>query len=74
MELRKVYELKKGILIKTVENEILEFDEIRGDKAVFYNDFGIEVEYPDYLDIDEIGEIIDSDSLKNPDTHSPTLF
>nr|WP_024786982.1 MULTISPECIES: hypothetical protein [unclassified Lebetimonas] len=72
--MRKVYELKKGILIKTVENEILEFDEIRGDKAVFYNDFGIEVEYPDYLDIDEIGEIIDSDSLKNPDTHSPTLF
>ncbi|WP_035003039.1 hypothetical protein [Lebetimonas sp. JH292] len=74
MELRKVYELKKGMLIKTAENEILEFDEIRGDKAVFYNDFGIEIEYPDYLDIDEIGEIIDSDSLKNPDTHSPTLF
>jgi hypothetical protein len=74
MELRKVYELKKGMLIKTVENEILEFDEIRGDKAVFYNDFGIEIEYPDYLDIDEIGKIIDSDTLKNPDTHSPTLF
>nr|WP_024789213.1 hypothetical protein [Lebetimonas sp. JH292] len=72
--MRKVYELKKGMLIKTAENEILEFDEIRGDKAVFYNDFGIEIEYPDYLDIDEIGEIIDSDSLKNPDTHSPTLF
>jgi hypothetical protein len=74
MALRKVYELKKGMLIKTIENEILEFDEIRGDKAVFYNDFGIEVEYPDYLDIDEIGEIIDSDNLKNPDTSSPTLF
>jgi len=73
MELRKVYELKKGTLIKTKEGDILEFEEIRGDKAIFYNDWGIEIEYPDFLDIDEIGEIVSSIGIKE-ECNYPTLF
>jgi len=71
--LRKVYELKKGTLLKTKYGDILEFEEIRGDKAIFYNDWGIEIEYPDYLDIDEIGEIVTSVTVKE-NCNYPTLF
>jgi len=70
--LRKVYELKKGMKL-VVDGEILEFEEIRGDKAIFYNDWGIEFEYPDYLDIDEIGEIFD-ESKQDIDSLTPSLF
>jgi len=73
MELRKVYELKKGTLLKLENGDIIEFEEIRGDKAIFYNEWGIEIEYPDYLDIDEIGEIIKKTSLYEEDS-APTLF
>jgi len=73
MELRKVYELKKGTLLKLENGDIIEFEEIRGDKAIFYNEWGIEIEYPDYLDIDEIGEIIKKTSLYEENS-TPTLF
>jgi len=70
--LRKVYELKKGM--KLISNgEILEFEEIRGDKAIFYNEWGIEFEFPDYFDIDEIGEIYDETNT-HLDTNTPSLF
>ena len=71
--MRKVYELKKGTLLKLENGDIIEFEEIRGDKAIFYNEWGIEIEYPDYLDIDEIGEIIKKTSLYEEDS-APTLF
>ena len=70
--MRKVYELKKGMQL-LVDDEILEFEEIRGDKAIFYNSFGIEVEYPDYLDIDEIGILVDK-KINYEDELTPSLF
>lgn len=70
--LRKVYELKKGMKIIS-DGDILEFDEIRGDKAIFYNEWGIEFEFPDYYDIDEIGEIYDESNLQR-DSKTPSLF
>jgi hypothetical protein len=73
MELRKVYELTKGTLIKLENGEMIEFDTIIGDKAIFYNEWGEEIEYPDYIDIDEIGEIINLNS-KSYEYSSPTLF
>jgi hypothetical protein len=72
MELRKVYELTKGTLIKLANGEIIEFEEIIGDTALFHNEWGEEIKYPDFLDIDEIGEIINSTKISY-DT-SPTLF
>jgi len=68
----KVYELKKGDKILS-GNEILEFEEIRGEKAIFYTSFGIEIEYPDFLDVDEIGELIDKKLSKKEDL-TPSLF
>jgi hypothetical protein len=47
MELRKVYELIKGSLIKVEYGESIKFESIRGDKAIFYNEWGEEIEYPD---------------------------
>jgi hypothetical protein len=73
VKLRKVYELKKGMQI-LVDDEILEFEEIRGDKAIFYNSWGIEIEYPDYLDIDEIGVLVTSDTFTKPGLSTPSLF
>ena len=70
--MKKVYELKKGMQL-LVNDEILEFEEIRGDKAIFYNSFGIEVEYPDYLDIDEIGTLVD-EKTNYKDKLTPSLF
>ncbi len=70
--MRKVYELKKGMKIIS-DGEILEFEEIRGDKAIFYNDWGIEFEFPDYLDIDEIGVIYD-ETNRSEDSLTPSLF
>ena len=69
----KVYELKKGMQL-LVDDEILDFEEIRGDKAIFYNSFGIEVEYPDYLDIDEIGILLDKKVNYKKDELTPSLF
>jgi hypothetical protein len=67
----KVYELKKGDKI-IVDNEILEFEEIRGDEAIFYNEWGIEIKYPDYYDVEEIG------TFNNIEEHKeilpPSLF
>jgi len=74
VKLRKVYELKKGMQILVDEDEILEFEEIRGDKAIFYNTWGIEVEYPDYLDIDEIGILLTGDMKIPQDRLTPSLF
>jgi hypothetical protein len=74
MELRKVYELIKGSLIKVENGEIIKFESIRGDKAIFYNEWGEEIEYPDYLDIDEIGELINSKYSNSYNYSSPTLF
>jgi len=71
--LRKVYELKKGMQI-LVDDEILEFEEIRGDKAIFYNSWGIEIEYPDYLDIDEIGILLTGDMKIPEDRRTASLF
>ncbi len=71
--MRKVYELKKGMQI-LVDNEILEFEEIRGDKAIFYNSWGIEIEYPDYLDIDEIGILLTGDMKIPEDRLTASLF
>jgi len=71
--LRKVYELKKGMQI-LVDDEILEFEEIRGDKAIFYNSWGIEIEYPDYLDIDEIGILLTGDMKIPEDRLTASLF
>ena len=71
--MRKVYELKKGMQI-LVDDEILEFEEIRGDKAIFYNSWGIEIEYPDYLDIDEIGILLTGDMKIPEDRLTASLF
>ena len=67
----KVYELKKGDLIIT-EGEILEFIEIRGEKAVFYNERGEEIEYPDFFYVEEIGEL--KSHSNHQDTLTPSLF
>ena len=56
------------------EDEILEFEEIRGDKAIFYNAWGIEVEYPDYLDIDEIGILLTGDMRIPENRLTASLF
>ena len=72
--MRKAYELKKGMQI-LVDDEILEFEEIRGDKAIFYNSWGIELEHPDYLDIDEIGILITNSNINTiKDTSTASLF
>ncbi|ACM92922.1 hypothetical protein NAMH_0592 [Nautilia profundicola AmH] len=71
--MRKVYELKKGMQI-LVDDEILEFEEIRGDKAIFYNSWGIEIEYPDYLDIDEIGILLTGEVKVSEDRFTASLF
>jgi hypothetical protein len=71
--LRKVYELQKGMQI-LVDDEILEFEEIRGDKAIFYNSWGIEIEYPDYVDIDEIGILLTENIKVTRETATPALF
>ncbi len=68
----KVYELKKGTKI-IYKDEILEFEEIRGDKAIFYNEWGIEIEFPDFLDVDEIGSIAEVYEYRE-DENFPTLF
>ena len=71
MEL-KVYELKKGDRL-IHKDEIIEFEEIRGDKAIFYNEYGIEIEFPDFFDIEEIGEKIENGSKPKED-YTPSLF
>ena len=68
--MRKVYELNKGDKI-IYKEEILIFEEIRGEKAIFVNQYGEEFIFPDYLDIEEIGEVINKSSNK---TNYPTLF
>lgn len=72
--MRKVYELKKGMQILVDEEEVLEFEEIRGDKAIFYNSWGIEIEYPDYLDIDEIGILLTGEMRIPEDRLTASLF
>jgi len=72
--LRKVYELQKGMQILIDDDEIIEFDEIRGDKAIFYNSWGIEIQYPDYLDIDEIGILLTGDMRIPEDRLTASLF
>ncbi|NPA10939.1 MAG: succinyl-diaminopimelate desuccinylase [Epsilonproteobacteria bacterium] len=69
--MRKVYELKKGTEILK-DGEILEFLELRGDKAVFINTYYEEIEFPDYLDIEEIGEIYKEGYYE--DTSTASLF
>ena len=72
--MRKVYELQKGMQILIDDDEIIEFDEIRGDKAIFYNSWGIEIQYPDYLDIDEIGILLTGDMRIPEDRLTASLF
>jgi len=67
----KVYELKKGDLI-TANGEVLEFIEIRGEKAVFYNEKGEEISFPDFYYIEEIGEIKNYSNKK--ESLTPSLF
>ena len=69
--MRKIYELKKGTKI-IYKDEILIFEEIRGEKAIFINEYGKEFEFDDFLDIDEVGEIISHSTYKEYKT--PTLF
>jgi hypothetical protein len=45
-----------------------------GDKAIFYNAWGIEVEYPDYLDIDEIGILPTGEMKIQQDRLTSSLF
>jgi len=68
----KVYELKKGTKI-LYEGEIIIFEEIRGERAIFYNEWGEEFEFPDFFYVDEIGEIKDSISYEKSEDY-PTLF
>jgi len=68
----KVYELKKGDKIIHKE-EILEFEEIRGDKAIFINERFEEKIFPDFLDIEEIGEFYETASFK-VSFNAPSLF
>jgi hypothetical protein len=68
----KLYELKKGQKVLH-KDEILEFEEIRGEVAIFYNEWGIEIEFPDYLDVEEIGELI-QESIYQENEDYPTLF
>jgi len=69
--MRKVYELKKGMKIK-VEEEIIELKEIEGEYAIFYTSYGEEIKYPDFFDIDEIGELIYTNIQRVE--KNPTLF
>lgn len=71
--MKKVYELKKGTKL-FYNNEIITFEEIRGEKAIFYNEWGIEYEFPDFLNIDEIGEIVESIYTIRQNENYPTLF
>ncbi len=71
--MKKVYELKKGTKI-FYNDEIITFEEIRGDKAIFYNEWGIEYEFPDFFNIDEIGEIIEDIYILRQNENYPSLF
>ena len=67
----KVYELKKGDKI-IYKEEIITFEEIKGEKAVFYNEWGEKFEFPDFFYIYEIGEIFTTSSKSY--NNYPTLF
>ena len=67
-----MYELKKGMKL-IYNDEIIIFEEIIGDKAIFYNEWGEEFTFDDFLDIDEIGEIISKKYTQKTYSH-PTLF
>ncbi len=71
--MKKVYELKKGIKL-FYNDEIITFEEIRGEKAIFYNEWGIEYEFPDFLNIDEIGEIVENIYTIRQNENYPSLF
>ncbi len=71
--MKKVYELKKGTKLLH-NNEIITFEEIRGEKAIFTNEWGEEITFPDYFYIDEIGDIIDDIYIYRPNENYPTLF
>ena len=68
----KVYELKKGDKI-IYKEEIITFEEIKGEKAVFYNEWGDKFEFPDFFYINEIGEILTISSATYKINH-PSLF
>ncbi len=67
----KVYELKKGDKL-IYKEEIITFEEIRGDLAIFTNEWGEEYSFPDYYYVYEIGEIYSQNS-KEEESY-PTLF
>ena len=71
--MKKVYELKKGTKL-FYNDEIIIFEEIRGEKAIFYNEWGIEYEFPDFLNIDEIGEIVENIYTIRQNVNYPSLF
>ena len=68
----KVYELKKGTQILH-QGEIITFEEIRGEKAIFYNEYQEEFEFPDFFYVEEIGEIVKLEN-NSRSFNSPTLF
>ena len=72
MEL-KVYELKKGDKI-IYKEEIITFEEIIGEKAVFYNEWGEKFEFPDFFYINEIGEFLNTSSSSCKIANYPSLF
>ena len=55
-------------------DKYLPIEEIRWDKAILYNAWGIEVEYPDYLDIDEIGILLTGEMKIQQDRLTSSLF
>ena len=67
----KVYELKKGDKI-IYKEEIITFEEIRGERAIFINEWGEEFSFPDFYYVDEIGEILLKH--KKEEKSYPTLF
>jgi len=69
----KVYELKKGDQL-IYKEEIITFEEIRGEKAIFYNEWGDKFEFSDFFSIDEIGEFINTSSNSYKITDHPSLF
>ncbi len=71
--MKKVYELKKGMKL-FYNDEIITFEEIRGEKAIFYNEWGIEYEFPDFINIDEIGELIEDIYKFTENENYPSLF
>ncbi len=69
----KVYELKKGMKLNR-DGEVLTFEGIFGNEAVFLNEYYQEVKFDDFLDIEEIGEIVDFSYCEESEVSVELLF